>query len=121
LLNRLRTEWGRRQPALWSLEIEAEPLGDVSEALFEEQSLRGEYLRLLKSLDETSPSHLDMKDYLPERFLVGAVPSIVSVDSLDLRDKVLRDAALLGLDLLGADDALVPVVVRDSFAAANGV
>jgi exonuclease SbcD len=121
LLNRLRAEWGRRQPALWSLEIQAEPLGEVSESLFEEQSLRGEYLRLLKALDESSPSHFDMKDYLPERFLVGPVPGIVSVDSLELRDKVLRDAALLGLDLLGADDALVAPPNRESAALGSGI
>ena len=116
LLNRLRTDWGRRQPALWSLEVQAEPIGDVADALFEEQSLRGEFLRLLKELDTSSPSHLDMKPYLPERFLVGGVPHAVAVDSLEMREKVLRDAALLGLDLLGGEDA---VAGRDLVAGRN--
>jgi exonuclease SbcD len=105
LLNRLRADWGRRQPALWSLEVQAEPIGEVADSLFEEQTLRGEFLRLLKDLDESSSSHLDMKPYLPERFLVGEVPQAVSIGSHEVREKVLRDAALLGLDLLGGEDA----------------
>jgi DNA repair exonuclease SbcCD nuclease subunit len=105
LLGRLRADFGRRQPSLWSLNVQAEPIGDLADSLFEEQSLRGEYLRLLRTLDEGSPSHLDMTSYLPERYLVGAVPAAVAVESLETRETVLRDAALLGLDLLGGDDA----------------
>ena len=118
LLHRLRADWGKRQPSLWSLEVQAEPIGDVADALFEEQSLRGEYLRLLRDLDASTPSQLDMKPYLPERFLVGGVPNAVAVDSLELRDKVLRDAALLGLDLLGGDDTN-PVLQHDKHALAG--
>lgn len=109
LLNRLRADFGKRQPALWSLEVQAEPIGDIADSLFEEQSLRGEFLRLLKELDESSPSHLDMKTYLPERFLVGGVPQAVAVETLDTREQVLRDAALLGLDLLGGEEAVQPL------------
>jgi hypothetical protein len=105
ILGRLRADFGRRQPALWSLEVQAEPIGDVADALFEEQSLRGEFLRLLRTVDENSPSHLDMRPYLPERFLVGQVPAAVAVESLEVREKVLRDACLLGMDLLGGEEA----------------
>jgi DNA repair exonuclease SbcCD nuclease subunit len=112
LLAQLRAEWGRRQPAIYSLEVRAEPLGDVHESLFQEDSLRGEYLRLLKALDEATATTLDMREFLPERFLVGPVAAAVAVDSRELRETVLRDAALLGIDLLTGDAAKdAPILV----------
>jgi exonuclease SbcD len=112
LLNRLRADWGKRQPSLWSLEVQAEPIGEVADTLFEEQSLRGEFLRLLREFDTANPNGIDMKEYLPERFLVGAAPTAVAVHSLEDREKVLRDAALVGLELLSGDDAASELPTR---------
>jgi DNA repair protein SbcD/Mre11 len=100
LLERLRREFGHGTPAAWSVSITAEPPDTLPAHCYEHDSLLGDYLRAIRryQIDESLP--IELTDYLADREREEALRGWGRLDDLGDRRRVLRRAAVLGIDLL---------------------
>jgi hypothetical protein len=99
LLERLRREYGFGPPAAWSVSLESEAEETLPADWYQQQTIRGDFLRAVQHL-ETHPSEpLGLEAYLTESQLAGPLGA-AAVDGKVLRDDVLREVTMLGVDLL---------------------
>ncbi len=99
LLARLRAEHGAKHPAAWSVALDAGPV-ELPAALYEEETLLGEFLRTARHCLEHPEEPLNFEDFLAERHLAGSLAPLAALDDRDLRRRVLAEAAALGVELL---------------------
>jgi len=112
LLAWLRDEYGRQRPAAWSLSLEMEHAAALPPEWYEQETIRGDFLRAIRQLELEPGEPLGLETYLAEKHLAGSFTSAVqpgdaavrtSASSAE-RQRVLREAALLGVDLLSGEE-----------------
>jgi DNA repair exonuclease SbcCD nuclease subunit len=104
LLGWLRSEYGFGPPAAWSLSLQTECSFDLPPQQYEEETIRGDFLRAIRQLQINPSEPLDLQSYLTDEQLAEEVRSSVIVAERSRRERVLREAALLGVDLLSGED-----------------
>jgi DNA repair exonuclease SbcCD nuclease subunit len=108
LLQWLRREYGYGPPAAWSLSFGLEPSAAVPAHWYDQETLAGDYLRSLRQLEIDTETPLDL--FGPEHDAAELPPTLATLQSrLEIHEKperrrLLREAALLGADLLGAEE-----------------
>ena len=102
MLDWLRKEYGPARPPIWSAGVEFEPPELPAEWL-DEDSMVGDYLRSLKLLEDADAHDIDLAAHVPEPFRTAELAALSSWTT-DERREILREAALTGAQLLGADD-----------------
>jgi hypothetical protein len=103
LLGRLRSEYGLASPAAWSVSLGTEPAASLPEAVYEQQTILGDFLRAVRQYEMNPAESLGIEAYLGEPHLAGSLAAAASVADEAARQRVLRDAALLGAHLLGEE------------------
>lgn len=106
LLQLLRREFGSGPPALWSLTLEAEAKIEVPKTWLEEETIRGDFLQVIRQLQEDGNTPIDLTAYLPERYLAGSLSAAAVISDPQQRGRVLAEAAMLGVDLLTAEETV---------------
>ena len=101
LLDWLRGEYGMRAPAAWSLSLEVEAADAIPDTLYEGDTILGDFLRAIRQYEMNPAEAVPLDGYLSEAQLAGALAAAASLPEGADRQHVLREAALLGLDLLG--------------------
>jgi len=104
LMEKLREEFGKSKPALYTLDVEFTSSHDAAPAWFEEDSIRGDYLRAIRDWRQDPAHPLDVEVYLPDPRILETLETDVKLDDLAVRTAVLDEAAVLGVELLSADD-----------------
>ncbi|MFH1921424.1 MAG: DNA repair exonuclease [Planctomycetota bacterium] len=113
LLEVLRAQYGFGPPAAWSLSLVAEPTAVLPPEWYEQQTIRGDFLRELRHFQMNPSEPLDLEPFLQEladEHLAGttnlrSVPGCAAqVPDGPTRDRVLREAAMLGVDLLSGEE-----------------
>ncbi len=104
LVARLRADHGPRKPAVWTISIEGEAPGAVPAERYEEQTLLGEFLRTVRYYVDHPDEPLDFESYLPARHVAGSMASTISLDEPAQRQRVLEEAARLGVELLSPQE-----------------
>jgi DNA repair protein SbcD/Mre11 len=106
LISSLRTDYGIHSPPAWTtaVEIEAPALPD---AWYEQETLVGDYLRAARSLEHSQGEPIGLQAYLSERQLAGALTGCGAIVEPATRRSILRQAAILGADLLQPDFAAI--------------
>jgi hypothetical protein len=105
LLARLRSDYGHRPTALWSVSLEFEPAAMLPEEWYEQETILGEFLRLVREQQAgASSEELNLAAYLGRRPAGGSLPEALRLDDAPLGARVLRQAALLGADLLTGEE-----------------
>ena len=102
LLGRLRADYGT---AAWSVSLELEPPDDLPVEWYEQQTVLGEYLRDLRHYEINPSEPIELAGYLGPEEATPLGEAVALADGR-LRQRVLREAALLGVDLLSSDDRL---------------
>jgi hypothetical protein len=105
VLARLRSDYGHRPTSLWSVSLEFEPAAVLPEEWYEQETILGEFLRLVRE-QQPGASHedLNLEAYFSRRQAGGSWTDTIRLDDLPLRARVLRQAALLGVDLLTGEE-----------------
>lgn len=106
LLETLRREFGVGPPSLWSLTLETEARIEVPATWWEEETIRGDFLKAIRRLAEEGGPPLDLSSYLPERYLAGSLSAAAVLSDPQQRGRVLAEAAMLGVDLLTAEETV---------------
>jgi DNA repair protein SbcD/Mre11 len=103
ILASLRSEFGAARPAAWSVALEVEPTG-VPAAWYDQETILGDFLRAVRQLEMGPAESLELEAYLGESQQAGAVASVLSLGDKSARQRVLREAARLGADLLSGEE-----------------
>ncbi len=101
LTKRLRKTLGARKPAVWTCRLAALAREEVPAELYEEDTILGDFLRSLREYRTSDRKHLDLDSQLTGDF--GDSPAVAAIRAADdgARERLLRDAAALGVDMLG--------------------
>ena len=102
LLNSLRAEFGMGTPSVWSVQLTAEPSSRLPTGWYEEDTILGDLLRIVQQHQADSTLSLHEKtDELPHEF-----QHLLSAGDRPARERLLRQVAALGVDLLRGDRVL---------------
>jgi hypothetical protein len=105
LLARLRADYGCASPApAWSVSLASDLPDDLPVEWYEQQTILGEYLRDLRHYEINPSEPLEFGGYL-DGSVGTAVAEAVGLSDVRVRQRVLREAALLGVDLLGGEES----------------
>jgi len=104
LLEVLRTRYGFGPPAAWSLSMSAEPTAVLPPEWYEQQTIRGDFLRQIRHYQMNPSEPLDLEAYLAEGQLADTLEAAAQVSDKATRERVLREAAMLGVDLLSGEE-----------------
>jgi DNA repair protein SbcD/Mre11 len=104
LLGKLRSQFGYGPPAAWSLAIEVEPSAAPFDDAYDEETIRGDFVRAIRSLQDDPEEALELEPYLGE--LHGEMPfrTLARIDDPATRASLLCEAAVLGADLLSGEE-----------------
>ena len=104
LLGWLRHEYGFGPPAAWSVSLEVELPAALPPEWYEQETIRGDFLRAVRQFQVNSAEPLDLQSYVAEEHLAGTLGATMAVDDPAVRERVLREAAWLGVDLLSPEE-----------------
>lgn len=105
LLEALRSEHGFASPCAWSLSITAEPMPLLPTAWLEQQTILGDFLRELGEYEASPERPVALDAYLAEQHRAGPLADAATIAAGPQRERLLREAAMLGVDLLSGEDA----------------
>ena len=109
LLARQRGRDGVRSAGVWSLAIVAEAPPPPPPEWYDQESMRGEFLRAVRRCQmagpEKIPDEMQVESYLTSSQAASALAAVVRLDDPDSRQQVLRRVAALGADLLSVEEA----------------
>jgi hypothetical protein len=113
LLGLLRKEFGHGSPAAWSTSLRIEPGAVLNPEWYEQKTIRGDFLRAVRQYQMDPAQRLDLEPLAGKSYASGvtgladtaATLSGWSVTTVDpaVRESVLCEAALLGVDLLSGE------------------
>ena len=104
LLAELRSETGPAAPAAWSLTLAAEAAEDLPGDWYEQETILGDFLRSIRHWQINAGEPIDLSPYLDERHLAGTLGAAVAIGDETVRQRVLREATWLGVDLLTGEE-----------------
>lgn len=104
LLARLRAEFGKREPGLWSVSLSAESR-ELPASCYDDPSLLGEFLRTVQQFAENPDLPLDVEPLLSDRHQADELGAALRISDPADRARTLHDVALLGVDLLAPEDS----------------
>ncbi len=103
LIAALREKHGTSAPVAWSLSLSAEPNAVLPSEWYDQETILGDFLRFARQYQIDRQLPIDLEPLLAERYLAGSVASSVAIDDNPTRQRILRQVALLGLDLLSPE------------------
>ena len=106
ILRSLREEFGSQQPCVWAASIEAEPPSVLPAGWYEEDTVLGDLLRQVQSLqrDPDKPFQVEVDD--SEAAVFNELRTVLRISSTEERNQILKRVASLGVDLLRGDRVL---------------
>ena len=70
---------------------------------YDQETILGDFLRFVRQYQIDRGLPIDLEPHLAERYLAGSVASAVDIADNPTRQRILRQVALLGLDLLSPE------------------
>jgi len=89
---------------VWSVVLASEPLAVVPPQWYEQETILGDFLRELRQQQVDPGMPVTLEAYLAESDRTGPLAALASIAPGPEREQVLREAAMLGCDLLSGED-----------------
>jgi DNA repair exonuclease SbcCD nuclease subunit len=106
LLQGLRSQFGMAQPAVWSVSLAAEAAPTLPAQWYEQDTIRGDFLREVRRLQLSAEEPIGLEAHVPEPLRTGPLARAAVLEDGADRQRVLREAAALGADLLSGEGPL---------------
>ncbi|MGA2256382.1 MAG: hypothetical protein ABSG53_17165 [Thermoguttaceae bacterium] len=103
LLEWLRIEHGLSSPIVWTVGIELETQNVLPASLYEQETILGDFLRGLREFETDPQQPLNLESLLADGQAAGLFSQAVAIADGATRKRVLHEAAMLGMELLGGD------------------
>ncbi len=102
LVEDLRSDYGYRNPTAWTVSLDIQQSQHVPGECCDEQTVLGDYLRAVREHQQDAAASIDLAAYvtLDEPQLAGELVQRVGSVSVVERQRLLQQAAWLGVDLL---------------------
>ena len=106
----MRNEFGMEVPGIWSLSLEAEPPTILPSGWYEEDTVLGDLLRLVQQYQEDENAELALEP-LPKNHELNErlAADLLHVHAAQ-RERLLRQVAILGVDVMRGDRVLADEV-----------
>lgn len=104
LLESLRKHYGFGPPALWSASVAIEALAELPAACYEQETILGDFLRQIRQHQLSPDEPIDLESFLSEEQLAGTLGAVAALEPGE-RERTLREAAVLGVDLLSGEES----------------
>ena len=104
LLEALRREHGLGSPAAWSVSLVAEAAHVLPATWYEQETISGDFLRQLRQYQANPEMPIHLEGYLAEAHRAGPLGTAAALTGAAERERVLREAAILGVDLLSGEE-----------------
>jgi hypothetical protein len=104
LLTRLRSHFGSHRPGLWSWSLGADLPSGVQADWYNEETIRGEFLRAMRDYASADAAPPDLQLYLPEGQMTGSLATATLLEDAAVRRRVMAEATMLGADLLSGEE-----------------
>ncbi len=102
----LRSEFGTRSPTVWSIAVDVDTPSQ-RQVDNSDETLLAQYLRTITAMPEHAEHRLiDLGGYL-DASIADELRDVVRIADSDAQTRVLRQASLLGIDLLAGEEASV--------------
>lgn len=88
---------------VWSVSLTVESPGELPAEWYEQETILGDFLRELRQCQRDPETPLDLERYVGQVPWPGALGSMLELGDPARRRRVLREAALLGVDLLSGE------------------
>lgn len=105
-LDWLQREFGYGSPAIWSISLDLDPPHALRAEWCDEDSILGDYMQVVRNYQEEDEKPIEVRSLIGDETLPSQVGSETWLTDELERDYVLREAAMLGLDLLRGDESL---------------
>jgi DNA repair protein SbcD/Mre11 len=105
LLETLRSEYGSGPVAAWSLTLAAEDPAAIPPAWYEQQTIRGDFLRALRDLGASPDQPIDLESMVSAEHLAGMLGDVATISDPAILRHAVAEASALGVDLLSGEDA----------------
>jgi DNA repair exonuclease SbcCD nuclease subunit len=102
IVQSLRAEFGHGERVVWTLSLEPDHVPTLPAGLEEEDSILGDYLRLIRDYQVSPATPLDVQRYVHPRHVASAIGAAARLTEPRARQAALQAAAELGVDLLAA-------------------
>jgi hypothetical protein len=106
LLDWLRSEFGREETPAWTLGIRIDDASMLPRGWEDEDSMLGDFLRVVQEQKSATAEPLDVSSYLPAAMAEGERLKLADWMAADSKSDVLCESAALGAQLLGAEEGL---------------
>ena len=103
LLEWLRIAHGLASPVVWTVGVELERQNALPAALYDQETILGDFLRALREFELDPQQPLSVESLLSEGQAAGEFSQAVAIADDATRKRVLHEAALLAVQLLGGD------------------
>jgi DNA repair protein SbcD/Mre11 len=100
LVDWLRTEFGRAQPAVWTTELRVQSSATLPAESYEEDTILGDFLRAVRDHQQNDRLPLELNGYLPDQGRNRTLSAVLESADDASRQQLLDEAAALGADLL---------------------
>jgi DNA repair protein SbcD/Mre11 len=105
ILDWLRSDYGHRTPAIWSVQLEIEPPDSIPDDWCDDDTILGDFLRAIREQQRDESKPLNLRQYLPDIALPNELTeALVGSESRGIQE-TLRETTLLGFDLLRGDES----------------
>jgi DNA repair protein SbcD/Mre11 len=105
LLETLRSDYGAGPAGAWSLSLAAEAPPAFPSAGYEQETIRGDFLRAVRDLQASPETPIDLESMVSPEHLAGMLADVAAISDPATLRHVLSEAAALGVDLLSGEDA----------------
>jgi len=106
MLDWLRENFAANKPSLWSESIELLIEDDLPDSWYEQETIRGDYLRAVRKSKGKKAASVDLTQFLPVDADQDTVKLLARKMSAAARDRLVRDITLRGANLLTAEEQL---------------
>jgi len=103
LLEWLRIEHGLSSPIVWTVGIELAWQNALPASLYEQETILGDFLRALRDIELDPQQPLNLESLLADGQAASLFSQAAAIADPAARKRVLHEAALLGMELLGGD------------------
>ncbi len=101
----LRDEFADSKPAAWTISVEVEPPQRLRDSWYKEDTILGDFLRAVRECQADTTQSLPLESLLSQREISSTLGEVLQLNDPQRRERVLRDVAMLGADLLRGEDA----------------
>jgi exonuclease SbcD len=112
LLGELRDDFGRKGAGAWTVGVECETPSDLPEAAYLEDTILGDFLRTSRRYEQDEAEDLALSSYVTEGDWSLNARELVAVSDAAMRSQILREAAVLGIDLLAGESGIKQFIER---------